>query len=112
MSSLRLEVEVGRWVRQNSVPIHERKGIFCNILEDEYHFVIQCAAYLELRKKYISEYFWKRPNMFKFVELINSSKINYIQKLCIFMRFNYVQSYYTIMINYSIKYTGYIHFSN
>ena len=85
MSSHRLEVEAGRWVRQNRVPIHERKCSFCNILEDEYHFVIQCAAYSELREKYISKYFWKRPNMFKFVELINSSNINYIRKLCIFI---------------------------
>ena len=85
MSSHRLEVEAGRWVRQNRVPIHERKCSFCNILEDEYHFVIQCAAYSELREKYISKYYWKRPNMFKFVELINSSNINYIRKLCIFI---------------------------
>ena len=85
MSSHRLEVEKGRWVRQNRVPIHERKCIFCNILENEYHFVIQCAAYSELREKCISKYFWKRPNMFKFVELINSSNINYIRKLCIFI---------------------------
>ena len=85
MSSHRLEVEAGRWVRQNRVPILERKCSFCNILEDEYHFVIQCAAYSELREKYISKYFWKRPNMFKFVELINSSNINYIRKLCIFI---------------------------
>ena len=45
----------------------------------------KCAAYSELREKYISKYFWKRPNMFKFVELINSSNINYIRKLCIFI---------------------------
>ena len=50
MSSHRLEVESGRWVRPNRVPIHERKCSFCNILEDEYHFVLQCSAYSELRK--------------------------------------------------------------
>ena len=57
---------------------------FCNILEDEYHFVLQCSAYSELRKKYISKYFLKRPNMFKFVELINSSYTSCIRKLCTF----------------------------
>ena len=85
MSSHRLEVESGRWVRPNRVPIHERKCSFCNILEDEYHFVLQCSAYSELRKKYISKYFWNRPNMFKFVELINSSNNSCIRKLCIFI---------------------------
>ena len=48
-----------------SVPIHERKCSFCNSFEDEYHFVLQCSAYSELRKKYISKYFWNRPNMFR-----------------------------------------------
>ena len=57
---------------------------FCNILEDEYHFVLQCSAYSKLGKKYISKYFWKRPFMFKLVELINSSNTSCIRKLCTF----------------------------
>ena len=82
MSSHRLEVESGRWVRPNRTPLDERKCFFCNVLEDEYHFVLECSVYLELRKKYISKYFWKRPNMFKFIDLINSSSTSCIRKLC------------------------------
>ena len=85
MSSHRLEVESGRWVRPNRTPLDERKCFFCNVLEDEYHFVLECSVYLELRKKYISKYFWKRPNMFKFIDLINSSNTSCIRKLCTFI---------------------------
>ena len=35
---------------------------------------------LRIEKKYISKYFWNRPNMFKFVELINSSNNSCIRK--------------------------------
>lgn len=85
MSSHRLEVEAGRWVRPNKIPLDERKCYFCQVLEDEYHFVLECSVYLDLRKKYISRYFWKRPNMYKFVELINSPNTSCLRKLCIYV---------------------------
>ena len=85
MSSHRLQIEAGRWVRPVKIPRNQRKCFFCNILEDEYHFILQCPVYLELRKKYISKYYWKRPNMFKLVELINSTNTGCIRKLCIFI---------------------------
>ena len=71
MSSHRLEVESGRWVRPNRTPSDERKCFFCNDLEEEYHFVLECSVYLELRKKYISKYFWKRP---KHVQILRLNK--------------------------------------
>lgn len=78
MSAHRLEIEAGRWARPNSIPVCERKCSLCKVLEDEYHFVLECSRYLDLRKKYIAEYYWKRPSMYKFMELINSSN-----KICI-----------------------------
>ena len=33
MSSDRLEVESARWIRQNRIPIHERKCVFCTSLK-------------------------------------------------------------------------------
>ena len=85
MSSHRLEVEAGRWVKPNRIPLNERKCFFCDVLEDEFHFVLECQAYKELRKTYISKYFWKRPNMFKFIELINSTNTRCIRRLCTFI---------------------------
>ena len=70
MSSHRLEIECGRWKKPNSIPLNERICRFCGILEDEYHFVIECKLFLNLRKQYIKEYFWKRPSVQKFIQLI------------------------------------------
>ena len=67
MSSHRLEIESGRWTRPNSTPLDDRKCNLCNILEDEFHFVLECNMFVELRKKYISRYYWNRPSMHKFI---------------------------------------------
>lgn len=102
MFSHRLEVESGRWVRQNMLPVHERKCccFFCNILEDEIPFCFTMFSLFRIEKKYISKYFWKCPYMFKFIELINSSYNSCIRKLCIIiyiMLLNNEQGYYTII---------------
>ena len=73
MSSHRLEIEAGRWARPKSIPLDERKCRTCNKIEDEYHFVIECTLFKEIRSEFIHKYYWKRPSMFKFVDLINSS---------------------------------------
>ncbi|MCG8033307.1 MAG: reverse transcriptase family protein, partial [Candidatus Thiodiazotropha taylori] len=85
MSSHRLEIEAGRWVKPNNIPVNERKCVLCQILEDEYHFVLECPLYVELRQKYISKYYWNRPSMMKFVDLINTTNQIYIRKLCVFI---------------------------
>ena len=81
VSSHRLAIETGRWQRPASIPITERKCRTCGILEDEYHFVLECTLYKELREKFIPKYFWQRPNMYKFITLINSEKDITIKKL-------------------------------
>ena len=57
VSSHRLEIEVGRCARSNRTHIDERKCRYCNKLEDEFHFLLECTLYVELRKKYIKKYF-------------------------------------------------------
>ena len=42
-----------------------------NVLEDEFHFVLQCTKYNDLRKKYIKKYYWHRPSTFKLVQLLS-----------------------------------------
>ena len=85
MSSHRLAIELGRWVRPTRIPIDERKCSLCQVLEDEYHFVLECNVYAELRYKYIPKYYWKRPSMYKFVELLNTTNMKILRNLSIYI---------------------------
>ena len=77
MSSHRLSIESGRWARPTSIP--------CNVLEDEFHFVIECKIFIELRTKYIPKYYWKRPSMYKFIELLNTTKVKLLRNLRVYV---------------------------
>ena len=84
MSSHRLAIESGRWVKPIRLPIEERKCTDCNVLEDEYHFIFN-EFFTELRKKYIPKYYWNRPSMFKLVELSNSTNIKLLRNISIYI---------------------------
>jgi hypothetical protein len=74
LSAHRLCIETGRWHKPNPIPRNERKCILCNMLEDEYHFLFECELYKDLRIRYIKQYYRKRPNILKFIELITSER--------------------------------------
>ena len=59
--------------------------MICNVLEDEFHFVLECSLYKDLRKTYIKRYYWLRPNMPKFIELISSENCRTIKNLSIYI---------------------------
>ena len=72
LSSHGLLIETGRHIgieRQN------RKCTFCNTndIEDEYHFVLKCPLYNDIRSHYIKRYFVNHPSVLKFTELLNSN---------------------------------------
>ncbi len=73
VSSHRLEIEAGRWHKPVSKPFDQRKCMICNVLEDEFHFLMICPMYTELRRIYIHSFYLKKPSMFKLVELVSSS---------------------------------------
>ena len=77
-SSHRLEVGVGRWVKPERVPFEHRMCTTCNLLENEYHFVTECQRYNDLRRKDIRPFFYARPNIFKFLDLIQSTNISIV----------------------------------
>ena len=52
-SSHRLAIETERWTKPHRTPRFERKCQLCNTLEDEFHFVLECPLYRDLRVKYI-----------------------------------------------------------
>lgn len=83
VSSHRLEIEAGRWARPYK-PVNERLCNVCNRIEDEFHFVLECRLYSMLRRIYIDKYYWQRPSMMKFIELVNSDNIRCICNLAIY----------------------------
>ena len=82
----RLSIESGRWTKPTRTPLEERLCYLCNTLEDECHFVLECPAYNEFRCKYIHKYYWKRPSMSKFTELMTTDNKPILQKLACFVQ--------------------------
>jgi len=72
VSAHRLMIECGRWAKPNPILFDQRICNICQTLEDEFHFVLICSLYNEIRRKYIPMYFRCRPSMDKFVELITT----------------------------------------
>ena len=71
-SSHRLGIETGRW-RRPVLPREQRKCPRCDKIDDEYHFLLECCILKDLRTQLIPAYYWKRPSMFKCIQLLNSS---------------------------------------
>ena len=55
VSAHRLEVEAGRWHKPEKIPFQNRKCKRCNVLEDEFHFLLECPMSKNLRKQYIKK---------------------------------------------------------
>lgn len=83
MSSHNLFIETKRY-GPNRTPRNERFCTLCDLheLEDEFHFVIKCSCYNDIRNQFLKRYYYCRPNMFKFIELINNQNKTIIVNLC------------------------------
>lgn len=72
LSSHKLNIELGRY--HPRVPRHRRYCTQCNgarlDIEDEYHFVLICEKYRQLRVSLIPAYYRINPSMAKFVQLM------------------------------------------
>ena len=67
----KLNLEFGR---HRNVERSERKCRLCNLneIEDEYHFILQCPLYNDIRMKFIKTYYHKRPSVLKLTQLLTS----------------------------------------
>ena len=86
VSSHRLQVEVGRWHKPKPIPVQERKCIKCNTLEDEFHFILVCPHFDELRKDILPKYFWNNPNRTKLSMLFSSEQLSLNRMLATFVQ--------------------------
>ena len=84
LGSHHLLVERGRW---NNTNFENRKCLICNEIEDEFHFVINCVKFHDLRVKYLPKSLYIKPSMFKFISLLNSRNESKLRKLGLFLHF-------------------------
>ena len=60
---------------------------------DEFHFILECKALADLRKKFIPKYHYNRPNhanVLKFNKLMSSDKISVLLNVAKFTKEGFV----------------------
>ena len=80
----RFPCETLRWV---NVEQQDRKCLLCNTddVGDEMHYLLLCPAFSEERRKHLKRYYFTRPNMLKFKQLLNSQNVKELRNLCAFI---------------------------
>lgn len=83
-SSHQLIIETGRY---NNIPRGQRLCTNCcfNLIENEYHFLMVCPKYRDLRIQYFKRYYCHWPNMHKFENLLSSSSKHVIENVAKFI---------------------------
>ena len=83
LSSHQLAIEKGRHA---NIERNERKCFQCtDEIEDEFHFILSCPVYEDLRKTYIHKYFYTRPSMYKLTNLLCTTKSKEMNRLAIYL---------------------------
>ena len=83
-SSHRLGIETGRWTRPVT-PQENRKCTVCNRLDDEYHLLLECTLFNDLRKKLIKRIYWEKPSMAKCISLLNDKDTKVLRNVAKFV---------------------------
>ena len=85
LSSHSLPIEKGRYINVNRA---ERYCTLCddNIVGDEYHFLLECKMLTNQRKQFIKRYYFTRPNIIKFEQLMSCDNTNVILAIAKFTK--------------------------
>ena len=88
ISSHRLHIETGRWSNRRTTPLNERTCINCKVIEDEFHFVLECKLFTDIQNRYILIFYRNHPSMYKLITLIiiNNENKNIIRNLGVFIQ--------------------------
>lgn len=86
LSSHDLAVERGRFV---NIPRSERICKYCHskMIENEYHFLLVCPLYTELRRKYLKPYYCRWPTLNKFDDLMSKKTTQAVLNLSKYLYF-------------------------
>ena len=79
-SAHKLAIEEGRY---RNIERAERKCLFCsmNSIENEYHFILVCPSYLEIRRNILPSYYCRWPTKQKLKSLLSSDNSSLLNKL-------------------------------
>ncbi len=83
LSSHPLAIETSR---HRNIERAERKCVLCNDndIEDEFHFILICPRYNDLRKTHIARYYYRYPSVAKLIELLNTTNLKTLNKLAVY----------------------------
>ena len=78
-------IEKGRW---ENIELSDRKCELCqkNDIGDNFHYLLICPLFDSQRKLFIESYYYKRPNVLKYKELLNITNERKLRKLSLFMQ--------------------------
>ena len=90
LSNHKFLVKRGRWVKLK-VQYNEKRCTLCNNsdVQDEFHITLCCAKFNSLRDKYIKPYYYRRPSMLKFVELMSTENRRDLHRLMVFLKLTF-----------------------
>ena len=71
LSSHLFFIEKGRWGARR-IELSERKCSTCDVIEDEYHCLVECPRYVNERDNCLPEGLRKKPSMFEFVKFLKA----------------------------------------
>ena len=79
-----LQINKGRTL---NIPRHLRLCSFCNLrrVEDEFHFLLECPFYSELRISFLPRYFFSPTTSRKFITLLNTENKNLLYRMSKFL---------------------------
>ena len=84
-ANFKLPIETGRW---ENVNIEDRKCMLCdkNDLGDDFHYLLTCPYFEHDRTTLLKPYYYTRPNIIKYKELMTNKNTNEQINLSKFMK--------------------------
>ena len=83
-SAHKLAIEEGRF---RNIDRNLRLCVHCNmnVIENEYHFVMVCPKYRQLRKDHLPKYYCSFPTKQKLISLMKSDNVSLLKRLAKFV---------------------------
>lgn len=79
LSSHCLTVETGRY---SNIPLERRLCSVCTSeIEDEYHFILKCPFYCNLREEFLKKFYYIKPSVFKLIQLLSTQNVKDLYNL-------------------------------